>query len=199
MRRRKHHTEDSTDSSGISKDDNTPAPHPPPSPLLYPPIQLQAYIPPTLILPFLYLGSSSALHEESLTKLGITHVLSLCKTPHYHTTSKAHTHILLRDASSQALRPHAEEVCAFVEAAQEAGGACLVHCSAGASRSPAMVLAYFVLRRRCALRDAYTQIKALRPQVAPNEGFWAQLIEMEKEILGSASLNLEDVQAKKAD
>lgn len=160
------------------------------------PLQPHQYIPPSSILPFLYLGSGHSLHEESLTQLGITHVLSLCKTPHYHTDCKIHKHVLLRDASSQALRPHVEDVCAFIDAAQDSGGACLVHCSAGASRSPAMVLAYFVLRRRCALRDAYAQIKAQRPQVAPNAGFWEQLIEIEKEVLGCNSLTLDDVETK---
>lgn len=97
------------------------------------------------------------------------------------------------------LRPYAEEVCEFVDAAHELGGVCLVHCSAGVSRSPAMVLAYFVLRRHCALKDAYAQIKALRPQIAPNVGFWAQLLEMEKEVLGCNSLSLEEVESKKVD
>jgi atypical dual specificity phosphatase len=204
MRRRRHH--DEGDLSDIPynntyNDNNISNIEPAPtlSTLQLPPIQLHSWIPPAYILPFLYLGSSQSLHDESLTKLGITHILSFCNTPHYHTTTKTHKHILLRDASSQALRPYAEDVCAFVDAAQERNGACLVHCSAGVSRSPAMVLAYFVLRRRCALKDAYAHIKALRPQVAPNHGFWVQLLEMEREVLGCISLDIEELEAKKAD
>ena len=198
MRRRRHHEEDLSSNPGINTE---PVPTSSP-PLLLPPLQPESWIPPTFILPFLYLGSAQSLHEESLTKLGVTHILSLCNTPHYHTTSKSHKHILLRDASTQALRPYAEDVCAFVDAAQERGGACLVHCSAGASRSPAMVLAYFMLRRRCALKDAHAHIKVLRPQVAPNSGFWLQLLDMEREILGCNSLDqldLENLGSKKSD
>jgi atypical dual specificity phosphatase len=197
MRRRRRHEDEEKEASSVASIPNT---LPSSLPLSLPPLQHHSFIPPTLILPFLYLGSAQALHEDSLTKLGITHVLSLCLTPHFHaTTHQTHKHLLLRDSSSQALRPYVEDVCAFVDAAQELGGACLVHCSAGASRSPTMVLAYFVLRRRCALRDAYEHVKALRPQIAPNQGFWLQLLEMEREVLGSNSLSVEELDSKKAD
>jgi atypical dual specificity phosphatase len=157
------------------------------------------WIPPTHILPHLYLGSIHALHEGGLTTLGITHILSLCNTPHFGTTKKTHKYLLLADSTSQDFLSLMEEICTFVDAAQETGGACLVHCSAGASRSPAVVLAYLVLRKNFTLKDAYEHVKALRKQTAPNAGFWAQLLELERQVLKSNSMRTEEVSIKKGD
>lgn len=42
------------------------------------------------------------------------------------------------------------------------------------------------------LRTAYFHVKERKPDIQPNSGFMAQLMQLDKEIFGSESFNLED-------
>lgn len=70
------------------------------------------------------------------------------------------------------------------------GGKVLVHCMAGASRSPTLCMAYLMKYHRMRLRDAFRYIKARRPVVHPNNGFFKQLIDYETQLFGSASVEM---------
>lgn len=70
------------------------------------------------------------------------------------------------------------------------GGRVLVHCVAGVSRSPALVLAYLVRHSGMTLRDAFLHVRAARPSARPNSGFFSQLIDFEQQELGSGSVEL---------
>uniref|UniRef100_A0A2R5LJK8 Putative dual specificity phosphatase n=2 Tax=Ornithodoros turicata TaxID=34597 RepID=A0A2R5LJK8_9ACAR len=70
------------------------------------------------------------------------------------------------------------------------GGKVLVHCMAGASRSPALVMAYLMKYHRMRLRDAFRYVKQRRPVVHPNYGFFKQLIDYENQLFGSASVEM---------
>jgi len=60
------------------------------------------------------------------------------------------------------------------------GGAVLVHCVAGVSRSATICLAYLTKYYCRSLRDAYHLMYSKRPMVRPNLGFWRQLIHYEQ-------------------
>ena len=51
----------------------------------------------------------------------------------------------------------------------------LVHCNAGVSRAPSIVIGYLMLREGLPFEDAYGQVKVARPSVCPNPGFYQQL------------------------
>ncbi|MPC69208.1 Dual specificity protein phosphatase 14 [Portunus trituberculatus] len=70
------------------------------------------------------------------------------------------------------------------------GGRVLVHCVAGVSRSPALVLAYLVRHGGMTLREAFLHVRAARPSARPNSGFFSQLIEFEREERGCGSVVL---------
>lgn len=72
------------------------------------------------------------------------------------------------------------------------GGKVLVHCMAGASRSPTLCLAYLMKYHGMRLRDAFRYLKSRRPVVHPNNGFFRQLIDYEVQIFGSASVQMVD-------
>ncbi len=55
----------------------------------------------------------------------------------------------------------------------------LVHCTAGASRAPSIVLAFLVFAKKLPLVDAYNYLTAIRPLVAPNKHFLFQLAMLE--------------------
>lgn len=67
----------------------------------------------------------------------------------------------------------------------------LVHCSAGISRSPTLVLAYMIKKYQMKSEDALRQMRKLRQIVDPNVSFIIQLRDWEKKCLASAESNEE--------
>ena len=61
----------------------------------------------------------------------------------------------------------------------------LVHCSAGISRSPTLVLAYLMKKNHWTLDEAFEKMRKLRQIVDPNVSFIIQLREWEKSIIST--------------
>lgn len=62
----------------------------------------------------------------------------------------------------------------------EGGGAVLVHCYAGVSRSASCVIAFLMQECGLTFMEAMTYVRKKRPIVFPNFGFQRQLMEFEK-------------------
>jgi Leucine-rich repeat (LRR) protein len=60
------------------------------------------------------------------------------------------------------------------------GRICLVHCFAGISRSPTVIIAYIMKYHNMNLNSAFNFVKSKRNKIVPNDGFWEQLVEYEK-------------------
>lgn len=82
----------------------------------------------------------------------------------------------LLDAPGQDLLEYFDSAIAFIEAAVAGGGAVLVHCFAGKSRSTSMVVAYMMQTKRMSLKQCLSIIRRTRPIAEPNAGFAAQLL-----------------------
>lgn len=67
----------------------------------------------------------------------------------------------------------------FLEDARRKNSKVLVHCQAGVSRSPTIVIAYLMRLLGISMNDAYNRVRELRPIVAPNIVFWSQLTDYE--------------------
>jgi protein-tyrosine phosphatase len=71
----------------------------------------------------------------------------------------------------------------------------LVHCSAGISRSPTLVLAYMMKRCNFTLDEAFDRMRQLRSIVDPNVSFiiqlrdWEKLLAANSETTDDAALN----------
>ena len=63
----------------------------------------------------------------------------------------------------------------------------LVHCFAGKSRATSFTLAYLVGKKGIPLKEGLETIRAVRPIVQPNIGFFTQLKIFEKKVLGFES------------
>jgi hypothetical protein len=96
----------------------------------------------------------------------------------------AYTQLQLVDAASVA----GQDALALIERGADAvadallaggGGAVLVHCVAGMSRSAAVAIAFLVKHRGQRLLDAATAVKHARCVAYPNRGFWAALRALE--------------------
>jgi protein-tyrosine phosphatase len=65
----------------------------------------------------------------------------------------------------------------------------IVHCAAGMSRSPSLVIAYLMIENRWCYEEAYNYVKNKRPIVEPNIGFVKQLKALEYKLKSYKRLN----------
>ena len=95
------------------------------------------------ILNGLYLGNrESARDLNLLVERGITEVVNCAEEiPNYHAARLNYLALNLRDPDPTFFR-HVERTCVFIDSARQNGRAVLVHCLAGISRSPSVILAY---------------------------------------------------------
>lgn len=91
-------------------------------------------------------------------------------------------------------RPHAPLMYYFDQVAERIHGnrtgSTLVHCTAGRSRSPALIMAYLMRFEALSLRQAHEVVLEQRPFVRPNAGFWRQLLDYERRLFGRTSLRM---------
>ncbi|XP_031702405.1 dual specificity protein phosphatase 22-A [Anarrhichthys ocellatus] len=126
----------------------------------------------------LYLGNiRDAENRESLSKNGITHILSVYNNAKPVFEDMTYLCIHAADASSQNLLQHFKECISFIHECRLNGGCCLVHCLAGVSRSTTMVVAYLMTVTHYSWDECLSAVKAVRSFVGPNYGFQQQLQE----------------------
>lgn len=68
-----------------------------------------------------------------------------------------------------------------------ANGGILVHCHAGISRSPTIIIGYLMSRKRMTLEEAFHFVKQKKTIIKPNHGFLEQLKDLEEEMFGERS------------
>jgi len=69
----------------------------------------------------------------------------------------------------------------------------MVHCKQGVSRSASCAVAYLMEVRRFTLRDALSLVKQQRDCICVNQGFANQLLDYEKELRGTNSINFKQM------
>ena len=89
------------------------------------------------------------------------------------------------DSPDQDASRYFVDVTNFIEDALETGGIVLVHCSAGVSRSPTMVIAYLISKEKMRYKEALALLREKR-YVLPNEGFSEQLFLLEEKVFGDS-------------
>lgn len=95
--------------------------------------------------------------------------------------------IQVNDTVEDDIKSHFDKSAQFIENILSTGGTVLVHCKVGASRSATIVIAYLMRYKKMSLLDAHKLVKSERSIVQPNNGFWKQLIEYEKELFDGQS------------
>lgn len=144
------------------------------------------------IIPHLYLGSCAAAHNVSFVKTHRIHTIvtvapiSECATPSVAAPSLTEYQVesarfdLLDDgffqtalcfpfspharAGLHAIRPTLPALTELVWREESAGQNVLLHCKHGVSRSPAVALAYLMMKHHLSLRAAFTLVQEKRPQ-----------------------------------
>lgn len=149
----------------------------------------------TIIDNRLYLGPGFAATDEMMLKEDhITHVLNVATELETQSfTGIEVLHLKLWDSPQQEL-PF-EQVAAFMAKSLAGGGRCLVHCNAGQSRSASIVIFFLMKHGDCSLDDAYHFVKARKPDIGPNYGFYEQLQQAELQIRGTNSMDMNELKA----
>ncbi|XP_058826572.1 dual specificity protein phosphatase Mpk3 isoform X2 [Topomyia yanbarensis] len=141
---------------------------------------------PVEIMTGLFLGNAS--HSEdikSLKKYNIKYILNV--TPDLPNVFERDGHIKylqipITDHWSQDLAGHFPNAIKFIDEARAKGVGVLVHCLAGVSRSVTVTLAYIMFARTLSLNDAFSLVRARKPDVSPNFHFMEQLDTFERQL-----------------
>ncbi|TGZ69028.1 hypothetical protein CRM22_003964 [Opisthorchis felineus] len=147
------------------------------------------------ILPFLYIGNEiDGTSEQVLQACNIRFVLNVTPKAPFLDEVRFHCcRIAAADMESQDLRSLFSTAFQFIEESRLSGCNILVHCQAGVSRSPSLVIAYLMAHSQLSLRDAYLLVKSKRSVISPNFSFLGQLFDFEAELNAGISLRKPDV------
>ncbi|KAI8982806.1 protein-tyrosine phosphatase-like protein [Trametes punicea] len=159
-------------------------------------------IPPTEIVPRLYIGDLAAAESpQVLTALGITHVLSAMaghvalpppsSLPHLgpHQTLQR-LQLPLQDSPFSELAAFLPRATAWIAAAlRDPSARVLVHCVQGVSRSASVVAAFLVAHYGCTPERAVQLVQAKWPSAQPNPGFVSQLGEFYQSLRAGTGRN----------
>ena len=135
----------------------------------------------TRIEPNLYLGSIEAATDVILLgSNAISHIVSVDSVPLPRKISAmlpriSFMHMQVSDLPDEDLLSHLGEAIAFIDLAISRGGAVLVHCFRGRSRSATVVIAYLMHKHHYKLEKAFFKVKTKRECINPHIGFLAQL------------------------
>uniref|UniRef100_A0A8C2X6S9 Protein-tyrosine-phosphatase n=1 Tax=Cyclopterus lumpus TaxID=8103 RepID=A0A8C2X6S9_CYCLU len=97
-------------------------------------------------------------------------------------------HVPVQDQPHAPLRHYFDPVGERIH--QNQTGRTLVHCSAGRSRSPTLVIAYLMRFEGLSLRRAHEVVLDQRPFIRPNAGFWRQLMDYERTLFGRTTMRM---------
>ena len=137
----------------------------------------------------LYLGTYyDAMDLDWLKSHNITHIVNASMGSNYYPERIKYYKIDVYDDSKSNISIYFEKSSEFIDKAICAGGKSemgkdyqvgnvLVHCMAGKSRSPTLVVAYLVSKKGMTLDEALQLVKQNRPIIRINLGFVEQLRE----------------------
>jgi len=136
---------------------------------------------PDLIIDGFWIGSVDCiLHSgKILRKLGISHVLTVCKevSPSILGDLEAHfswKQIPINDTSTANITSYFDDCFQFIESGIKKGGV-IVHCWQGKSRSASICILYLMKALQLPFDEAFTKLKFVRPSIDPNPGFIQQI------------------------
>lgn len=127
----------------------------------------------------IFLGNEAGQNKKQILKvLGITNILVVgSELQIFHSSDFIYKKIEIEDFYSENIAQHFNDCYDFIEKSK---GNVYIHCAAGISRSPTIVIAYLMRKNRKKFSETFEFVKSRRKYVNPNEGFINQLKEYEK-------------------
>ncbi|XP_011162477.1 dual specificity protein phosphatase 19 [Solenopsis invicta] len=130
------------------------------------------------IIPGLYLSSQDpVVCNDILKKYEIRHILSIgVNILERYPDIQYHICDLL-DLPESNILPSIKKCINIIRTSRKEN--ILVHCNAGVSRSPSIVIAYLMIVMKLSYDEAYDTVKKVRSCIRPNDGFVKQLRSIE--------------------
>ncbi|XP_035229462.1 dual specificity protein phosphatase 19-like isoform X2 [Stegodyphus dumicola] len=137
----------------------------------------------SLVVQGLILGSQDvAMELKILEDFNVTHILNVgYKIPNYFESKFIYKNVEVLDDPSTDIRKFFDGCFEFIDDGRQEG-CTLVHCNAGVSRAPTIVIAYLMKKYHMKLKEAYALVKSVRSNIRPNDGFMKVLEEYDKEL-----------------
>ncbi|KAL9653366.1 hypothetical protein ABK040_002002 [Willaertia magna] len=143
----------------------------------------------------LYLGSfASARNLKQLIGLNVGGIVNCTmEIPNYYKDKMKYLKLNEHDETQSEMSKHFDKTFNFIEEIINVDNkAVLVHCAAGISRSSTIVIHYLMKKYHLTAKDAIAYVKTKRKIIMPNNGYFSQLLDIEKTYLGTSSLQMED-------
>lgn len=129
----------------------------------------------------IFVSDLSAAHDFStLQSAGITHIVNLSGTPNRFPNHFVYLQLSIPDSPQAPISNFFPTTNRFISKAIKSGGKVLVHCQAGISRSPTIVIAYLMQEYGQSSQSLLRYLQQKRSIVNPNWGFIDQLNRVEK-------------------
>lgn len=126
------------------------------------------------VMPGLFLGSQDpAVSVEILKQYDIRHILSVGIDLSVKFEGITYDHINLLDLPECEIMIPLESCFGIINNHRHEN--VFVHCNAGVSRSPTVIIAYLMAEQNISFDEAYDQVKRVRRCIRPNDGFIRQL------------------------
>ncbi|KAM5151591.1 dual specificity protein phosphatase 19 [Mantella aurantiaca] len=130
-----------------------------------------------VIKPWLLLGSQDVAQDlDVLKKFKVSHILNVAYGvdnvfPNEFTYKK----LPILDLPETEITSYFPECFDFIDQTKKKDGVVLVHCNAGVSRAPAIIIGYLMYNEKLNFARAFSVVKNARPAACPNPGFMEQL------------------------
>ncbi|KAH8877785.1 Dual specificity protein phosphatase 19 [Schistosoma japonicum] len=125
-------------------------------------------------------GSLDVAQDLNLLKANnVTHVINLISNiaPNYFPQFFQYLSLLVYDDLSFQLHDTLYQCCDFLNIVREKEGCCFIHCNAGLSRAPSIVIAYLIIVYNYSYEEAYNLVNSTR-NVCINVNFRSQLMRL---------------------
>ncbi|ELW61748.1 Dual specificity protein phosphatase 14 [Tupaia chinensis] len=134
---------------------------------------------------------SVASNRHLLQARGITCIVNATiEIPNFNWPQFEYVKVPLADMPHAPIGLYFDTVADKIHSVSRKHGATLVHCAAGVSRSATLCIAYLMKFHNVCLLEAYNWVKARRPVIRPNVGFWRQLIDYERQLFGKSTVKM---------
>ena len=123
-------------------------------------------------------GAAAACDLEALRRAGVTHVINCAalQCPNHHPHALTYMSLPLIDSLREDISSSLYAAIDFIVEALDGGGAVLIHCMHGVSRSASIGIAYAIWKRGCTYEEAFESARSVRPTINPNIGFACALL-----------------------
>ena len=141
---------------------------------------------PSQIVPGIYLSSCELAKDVGkLKELNITRVINVTQDiPNYHEDKGIkYLRIPIQDSCETQISDYFDLTHEFIEEALKNNENILVHCYAGISRSPTIVMSYLMKKNKLSFKEIHDLVKTKRKKINPNLSFVGQLLLFEKTLV----------------